>query len=97
MTNVNKTIKLDVTRECNKDVIKEAKVIISNIFVNNITTIKQNAVAEKSFNLSLLSIYDLKFIRLFFLTKLKIKAEYCKYLLNIFSFKTNTFFIFVKS
>ena len=83
MTNVNKTIKLDVTRECNKDVIKEAKVILSNIFVNSITTIKQNAVAEKSFNLSLLSIYDLKFIKLFFLTKLKIKAEYCKYLLNI--------------
>ena len=28
---------------------------------------------------------------------IKIKAECCKYLFNIFSFKTNTFFIFVNS
>ena len=55
-------MKLEVTRQRHKDFNKDSKVMKSNIFVANIIAIKQNAVAEKSFNLSLLSIRDLRLI-----------------------------------
>ena len=62
-------MKLEVTRQRHKDFNKDSKVMKSNIFVTNIIAIKQNAVAEKSFNLSLLSIRDLRLIGFFYKVK----------------------------
>ena len=58
--NVNKTMKLEVTRLWSKDFNKTLKEIKSNSFVASIIIMKHNAVAEKS-----LTICDLFLRKLF--------------------------------